>query len=57
MNGMKRKARERKRRQQYTPDGLPRDPNAWTPADWCDLWRAMETVRRKVSQRHKDKRQ
>ena len=33
-------------------NGLPRDPNAWTAADWRDLHTALETVRRLVGDRH-----
>lgn len=52
MTGMQRKARERQRARQYTPDGLPRDPNAWTVQDWADLYRAVESVKRRVAARH-----
>lgn len=31
-------------------NGLPRDPNAWTAADWRDLHTALETVRRLVGE-------
>lgn len=34
------------------PDGLPRDARDWTEADWRDLHRAMETVRRLIGERH-----
>lgn len=52
MNGMKAKAARRARERRYTPDGLPRDAREWTVADWLDLWRATEWVRRKVRKRH-----
>jgi len=52
MNGMKRKAIEKRHAIRYTPDGLPRDAKEWTVKDWADLWRAMQEVKRKISDRH-----
>ena len=33
-------------------NGLPRDAREWTEADWLDLHRAMETVKRLIAARH-----
>lgn len=52
MNGMKAKKLRRQYAAQFTEDGLPRDPNAWTVKDWADLWRAIQEVKRKVKARH-----
>lgn len=53
MNGMKRKAERIRHAARYTSEGLPRNANEWTVADWADLWRAMQNVKRKVKARHK----
>lgn len=48
--------REKKQRKQYaaqwTAEGLPRDPNAWTYDDWASLWRAYQQIVREVAGRH-----
>ena len=53
MNGMKTKAERTRHAKRYTSEGLPRDANEWTVADWADLWRAMRRVVRSVAKRHK----
>jgi hypothetical protein len=40
------------RNSRFTEDGLPKDGREWTVDDWRDLHEAMETVKRKVSERH-----
>jgi hypothetical protein len=40
------------RKSRYTEDGLPKDGREWTGDDWRDLHEAMETVKRKVGERH-----
>ena len=49
---MKDKARRRALAKKYTEDGLPRDSNEWTEEDWRDLHNALETIKKKVGQRH-----
>ena len=55
MNGMKKKALQKRHAARYTCDGIPRDACKWTVKDWADLHRAMESVRAKIAARHKVK--
>ncbi len=54
MNGMRAKKLRREKAKRLTPEGLPRDPNAWLPSDWASLWRAYQSVVREVSERHRE---
>lgn len=42
----------KRERRRLSDDGLPIDAKAWTEADWRDLHEAIETMKRKVSERH-----
>ncbi len=53
MNGMKAKKLRIAHDKRFTQDGLPRDKNDWTEDDWRDLHEALESVKRKVKERHK----
>lgn len=49
-------ARKKKRKQlaaDFTEDGIPVDPCAWTVEDWRALHIAMEAARAKISDNHK----
>lgn len=46
---------ERRRREQFNADGLPRDAKLWTVADWKSLWDAYRQIVREVGERHKDR--
>lgn len=50
--GMHEKRLRREYAKMFTEDGLPRDAKDWLPADWQDLYEALETIKRKVKQRH-----
>ena len=39
-------------RRRYSDSGLPVDPKDWTRQDWQDLHEAMQTVIKRVSERH-----
>jgi hypothetical protein len=39
VNGMRSKKLRRDHSAKYTPEGLPRDANAWTVKNWADLAR------------------
>lgn len=49
---MKAKAARRRYAARYDENGVPRDVNDWTIQDWKDLHEAMQTVIRKVGERH-----
>lgn len=53
MNGMKAKKQRRDHDRLFDAAGLPRDPNEWTVEDWMDLHAALEWVRRRVAERHR----
>ncbi len=40
------------KRKKLSPNGLPINSNDWTYEDWRDLHNAIETVKRKVGERH-----
>lgn len=54
MNGMKAKAARRQHRKRLTEDGIPRDANDWLYEDWQDLHWALEWVKRRIAERHKE---
>lgn len=45
----------KKERRSLSVDGLPIDGRQWLEEDWADLHRAIETVKQKVSDRHKSR--
>lgn len=55
MNGMRRNKLRREQAKRFTPDGLPRDPNAWTVEDFRDLYHAIEAAKAKIAARHRRK--
>lgn len=49
---MKAKAARTAHGKRFTEDGLPRDANEWTEADWKALHDAIEGCKEKVSKNH-----
>ena len=33
---------------------IPRDPSSWTVEDWCDLYRGLQAIKRKIAKRHRE---
>ncbi len=56
MNGMRDKKRRKQYAAQWTAEGLPRDPNAWTVEDWAAMWRFYQKMVSEVSEAHKNER-
>lgn len=56
MNGMARKKQRRDKAKRFTEDGLPRDAKDWVESDWRDLWECLETVKRRIAERHREER-